>query len=101
LAALGIEQLAGDVGEEQFLGIGIDQLVETAFAAAVAQALPLGLAHLAHLLGLPERLIAIRHRHLPRASSIDSTPNTPGDSTVRRIAGRRPDGACSGSRSVT
>ena len=62
LAALGVEQLAGDVGEVQLVGVGVDDLVEAALAAAVAQALPLGLGHLAHLLGLPERLLAIRHR---------------------------------------
>ncbi|MNU52172.1 hypothetical protein D3C71_411780 [compost metagenome] len=37
LAGLGIEQVAGHIGEHQLLGVLVDQLVQAAFAAAVAQ----------------------------------------------------------------
>lgn len=55
LAAFGVEQVAGHVGEHQFISIGIDQLVEAALAAAVAQRLPLGHGHLLQGLFLPKR----------------------------------------------
>ncbi len=50
-----IELPAGRVGEEELAGIIVDQLVETAFAAAVAQAFPLRPGHLAELGRLPKR----------------------------------------------
>lgn len=54
LAGLGIEQVAGDVGEHQLLGVLVDQLVQAALAAAVAQGLPLGHGHLLQALHLPK-----------------------------------------------
>ena len=54
LAGLGIEQVAGHVGEHQLLGVLVDQLVQAALAAAVAQGLPLGCGHLLQALRLPK-----------------------------------------------
>ena len=54
LAGLGIEQVAGHVGEHQLLGVLVDQLVQAALAAAVAQGLPLGRGHLLQALHLPK-----------------------------------------------
>ena len=54
LAGLGIEQVAGHVGEHQLLGVLVDQLVQAALAAAIAQGLPLGHGHLLQALHLPE-----------------------------------------------
>jgi len=54
LASLGIEQIAGHVGEHQLLGVLVDQLVQAALAAAVAQGLPLGRGHLLQALHLPK-----------------------------------------------
>ena len=54
LAGLGIEQVAGHVGEHQLLGVLVDQLVQTALAAAVAQGLPLGHGHLLQAFHLPK-----------------------------------------------
>ena len=54
LAGLGIEQVAGHVGEHQLLGVLVDQLVQTALAAAVAQRLPLRHGHLLQALRLPK-----------------------------------------------
>ncbi|MNH21205.1 hypothetical protein D3C79_810040 [compost metagenome] len=55
LAGLGIEQVAGHVGEHQLLGVLVDQLVQAALAAAIAQGLPLGIGHLLQGLFLPKR----------------------------------------------
>ena len=54
LAGLGIEQVAGHVGEHQLLGVLVDQLVQAALAAAVTQGLPLGCGHLLQAFYLPE-----------------------------------------------
>ena len=54
LAGLGIEQVAGHVGEHQLLGVLIDQLVQAALAAAIAQGLPLGHGHLLQAFYLPK-----------------------------------------------
>lgn len=54
LAGLGIEQVAGHVGEHQLLGVLVDQLVQAALAAAVAQGLPLRHGHLLQALRLPK-----------------------------------------------
>lgn len=54
LAGLGIEQVAGHVGEHQLLGVLVDQLVQAALAAAVAQGLPLGCGHLLQAFYLPK-----------------------------------------------
>ena len=54
LAGLGVEQIAGDVGEHQLLGILVDQLVQAALAAAIAQGLPLRHGHLLQALRLPK-----------------------------------------------
>ena len=54
LAGLGIEQVAGHVGEHQLLGVLVDQLVQAALAAAVAQGLPLRHGHLLRAFYLPK-----------------------------------------------
>lgn len=54
LASLGIEQIAGHVGEHQLLGVLVDQLVQAALAAAVAQGLPLRHGHLLQVFYLPK-----------------------------------------------
>lgn len=54
LAGLGIEQVAGHVGEHQLLGVLVDQLVQAALAAAVAQGLPLRHGHLLQAFYLPK-----------------------------------------------
>lgn len=54
LAGLGIEQVAGHVGEHQLLGVLVDQLVQAALAAAIAQGLPLGHGHLLQAFYLPK-----------------------------------------------
>lgn len=54
LAGLGIEQVASHVGEHQLLGVLVDQLVQAALAAAVAQGLPLRHGHLLQAFYLPK-----------------------------------------------
>ena len=54
LTGFGIEQVAGDIGEHQLVGIFIDQLVEAAFATTIAEGFPFGLSHLLQTLGLPK-----------------------------------------------
>lgn len=54
LAGLGIEQVAGDIGEHQLLGVLVDELVQAALAAAIAQGLPLRHGHLLQALYLPK-----------------------------------------------
>lgn len=54
LTGLGVEQIAGDIGENQFVGIFIDQLVEAAFSATIAEGFPFGFIHLLQTLGLPK-----------------------------------------------
>lgn len=54
LAGLGIEQIAGHVGEHQLLGVLVNELVQAALAAAIAQGLPLGRGHLLQTLHLPK-----------------------------------------------
>jgi len=60
-AFLAIEQLAADAGEDRCVGVFVDQLVQAAAAAAVAQALPLGARHLGHRLAAPERGLRLGH----------------------------------------
>lgn len=54
LAGLGIEQVAGHVGEHQLLGILVNELVQAALAAAIAQGLPLTHGHLLQAFYLPK-----------------------------------------------
>lgn len=54
LAGLGIEQVAGHVGEHQLLGVLVNELVQAALAAAIAQGLPLRHGHLLQALHLPK-----------------------------------------------
>ncbi|MNT69012.1 hypothetical protein D3C72_2072880 [compost metagenome] len=51
--ALPVEQATGDRREHHVAGVPVLELVETAQAAAVAQPLPFGKAHLGQALGLP------------------------------------------------
>lgn len=55
LAGLGVEQIAGDVGEHQLVGVLVNELVQAALAAAVAQGFPLHIRHLLQGLFLPKR----------------------------------------------
>ena len=61
-AGLSVQQPAAHVGEHGLVGVLVDQLVQAAAAAAVAQALPFRLRHLAHALGAPERGRFVGHR---------------------------------------
>src|SRR5262245_25780855 len=60
-ATLAIEQPATDVGEHGLVGILVDQLVQAASAATIAQALPLGTGHLRHRLAAPEWSLRVSH----------------------------------------
>lgn len=55
LAGLGVEQIAGHIGEHQFVGVLVNKLVQAALAAAIAQGLPLRHGHLLQGLFLPKR----------------------------------------------
>ncbi len=65
-AALAVEQLAADIGVHRRVGVLIDQLVETATAAAVTQTLPFGARHFRHRLAAPEGELWVGHRGNPQ-----------------------------------
>src|SRR5262249_46755510 len=79
-AAVVIELPAGHVGPIDFPAVLVFELHEAAFAAAVAERLPLGRSHIGEALGLPERQIVHRapldtgrlrsHNRLRRSSAI-------------------------------
>jgi len=54
LAGADVEQFAGDVGEINLAGVLVFEANQAAFAAAVAKAFPLRLAHFAKRLRFPE-----------------------------------------------
>ena len=60
-AACAIEQLAADVGIHRRVGVLVDQLVQAAAAAAVAQAFPFGARHFRHRLAAPKRGLRVGH----------------------------------------
>ena len=60
-ATLAIEQFTTDVGKHGRVGILVDQLVQAASAAAIAQALPFGTSHFRHRLAAPEGNLRIGH----------------------------------------
>src|SRR5207237_7156780 len=61
-AFVAIKQLAAYVGEQSFVRVLVNQLVQTTAAAAVAQALPFGACHFGHRLAAPERRLRLAHR---------------------------------------
>src|SRR5262249_6411174 len=72
-----VEQPAADVGEENPLGLLLFELDEATAPAAVAEALPLGIAHLIQALGPPEWNIHHRSPPDPPASA-SLQPFSPG-----------------------
>src|SRR5215510_8677500 len=58
---LTIEQFAADVGEYGLVGVLVDQFVQTASTAPIAQAFPLGARHLRHCLAAPEWNLRVKH----------------------------------------
>src|SRR5262249_52155542 len=63
-AFFAIEELAAHVREQGLVRVFINELVQAAAAAAVAEAFPLGLGHFRHGLAAPKRSMWIRHREL-------------------------------------
>src|SRR5512144_1658865 len=61
-ATRAIEQFATDVSKHGRVGILVDQLVQAASAAAIAQALPFDARHLRHCLAAPKGGLRIRHK---------------------------------------
>src|SRR5262249_10072094 len=59
-----VEQLATDVCEKRVVRIFVDQFVQAAAAAAVAQAFPFRPRHLGHRLAAPKRGLRVRHSRI-------------------------------------